>query len=207
MRNSRFISVKKKILIVSQVIAGEKIQPLARKHSVSRPSIYAWAQKSLDTLEQVLKPDKRGPKFKKGKVNAKDKAIEKQKEKIGKLNDIISEKEKQIKNLRTKLALQKNGLSRPLRCPHCGFDKIYKNGTYKITGERFLEQLKKGKGIEIITQQFICPYCESSVHSQEEKKESFFFNTWHAKKRKTNQANMELTHQRHFLDQNKPIIV
>ena len=76
-------------------------------------------------------------------MNAKDKVIEKQKEKIGKLNDIISEKEKQIKNLRNKIALQKNSLSRPLKCPYCGFEKIYKNGTYKIRGERLFEQLKK----------------------------------------------------------------
>ena len=175
MRNSRFISIKEKILIVCQLIAGEKIQPLAKKYKVSRPSIYTWAQKSLDTLEQVLKQGKRGPKFKKGKVDAKDKVIEEQKEKIGKLNDIISEKEKQIKNLRNKIALQKNSLFRPLKCPHCGFEKIYKNGTYKIRGERFLEQLKKDKEIEIITQQFICPYCKSSVHNQEEKRRIILF--------------------------------
>jgi len=175
MRNSSSIPIKEKILVVCQVIAGEKIQPLARKHGVSRPSIYTWAQKSLDTLEQALKQGKRGPKFKKGKVDAKDKVIEEQKEKIGKLNDIISEKEKQIRNLRNKIALQKNSLSRPLKCPHCEFEKIYKNGTYKIKPERFLEQLKKGKEIKIITQQFICPYCKGSVHNPEEKRRIILF--------------------------------
>jgi len=175
MRNFRFISIKEKILIVCQVIAGEKIQRVARKYKVSRPSVYAWTQKSLDTLEQALKQRKRGPRFKKGKVDAKDKVIEKQKEKIGKLNDIISEKEKQIKNLRNKIALQKNSLSRPLKCPHCGFEKIYKNGTYKIRREKFLEQLKKDKEIEIIIQQFICPYCKSSVRNEEEKRRIILF--------------------------------
>ena len=77
MRNFRSISTKEKILIVCQVIAEEKIQPLARKHEVSRPSVYAWTKKALDTLEQALKPGKRGSKFKKGKVNVKDKVIEK----------------------------------------------------------------------------------------------------------------------------------
>ena len=170
MRDSGSISIREKILIVSQVIAGEKIQSLARKHRVSRPSINAWVQKSLDTLEQALKQGKRGPKFKKDKVDAKDKVIEEQKEKIGKLNDIISEKEKQIKNLRNKIALQKNSLSRPLRCPHCGFEKIYKNSIYKIKPERLFEQLKKGKEIEITVQQFICPYCRSSVYTPEKKR-------------------------------------
>jgi len=77
MRDSGFISIKEKIFIVSQVIAGQKIQPLARKHKVSRPSIYAWTRKALDTLGQALKPGKRGPKCKKGKVGVKDKVIEK----------------------------------------------------------------------------------------------------------------------------------
>jgi len=71
------ISIKEKILIVCQVIAGGKIQRVARKHRVSRPSIYAWTKKALDILEQALKPEKGGPKYKKGKVDAKDKIIEK----------------------------------------------------------------------------------------------------------------------------------
>jgi len=94
MRDSGFISIKEKILIVSQVIAGEKIQPLARKHKVSRPSIYAWTQKALDTLGQALKPGKRGRKCKKGKVDVKDKVIEEQKEKIAKLEGIIEQRER-----------------------------------------------------------------------------------------------------------------
>lgn len=170
MRNSGSISIKEKTLIVSQVIAGEKIQRVARKHGVSRPSVYAWTQKALDILEQALKPGKRGPKCKKGKVDAKDKLIEEQKEKIAKLNDIISEKEKKIKNLRGKISLQKNSLPRPSKCPHCGFEKIYKNGTYKIKPERFFEGLKKDKEIEITVQQFICPYCRSSVYRQKKKR-------------------------------------
>ncbi len=127
-------------------------------------------KKALDTLEQALKPGKRGSKFKKGKVDVKDKVIKKQKEKIEKLVNIISEKDKQIKSLKGKLNLQKNSLPRPSKCPHCGFEKIYKNGTYKIKPERFLEQLKKGQEIEIITQQLICPYSRSSVYTPEKKR-------------------------------------
>jgi len=103
-------------------------------------------------------------------VDVKDETIEKQKEKIEKLVNIISEKEKQIKNLRGKLNLQKNSLPRPSKFPHCGFEKIYRNGTYKIKPERFLEQLKKGKEIEIITQQLICSYCRSSVYTPEKER-------------------------------------
>ena len=179
MRNLRPVSIKEKILVVCQVIRGDKVQRVARKYGLSRPSIYAWTRKALDTLEQALKPAKRGPKWKKGKVDAKDKAIEEQKEKVAELNDIISEKEKQIKNLKGKLNLQKNSLPRPSMCPHCGFEKIYKNGTYKIKPERLFELLKKdNKEIEIIIQQFICPYCRNSVYTPKKKRKIIlFFNT------------------------------
>jgi len=50
MKDFKSIFIKEKTLIVCQVIAGEKIQPIARKHGVSRPSVYAWAKKALDTL-------------------------------------------------------------------------------------------------------------------------------------------------------------
>ena len=175
MRDFKAISIKEKILIVCQVISGEKIQTIARKYKVSRPSVYAWTQKALGILEQALKPGKRGPKCKKGKVDAKDETIEEQKMKIEELDDITSEKEKQIKNLRNKIALQKNSLLRPSKCPHCGFEKIYKNGTYKIKPERLFEGLKKDKGIEITVQQFICPYCRSSVNTPEKKRKMVLF--------------------------------
>ena len=40
MRNLGSISIKEKILIVSQETAGEKIRSVARKRKVSRPSVY-----------------------------------------------------------------------------------------------------------------------------------------------------------------------
>jgi len=75
MKNSSSISIKEKILIISQVIAGEKIQGVARKHGVSRPSVYAWTGKALDTLEQALKLERRGPKCKKAESMQKVRSL------------------------------------------------------------------------------------------------------------------------------------
>ena len=109
-------------------------------------------------------------------MGVKDKVIEEQKEKIAKLEGIIEQREKQIKNLRGKINLQKNSFPRPSKCPHRGFEKIYKNGTYKIKPERLFEQLlKKDKEIEITIQQFICPYCKSSVYMPEKKRKIILF--------------------------------
>jgi len=175
MKNFKSISIKKKILIVSQVIAGEKIQPLAKKYKVSRPSIYLWTQRALDALEEALKPVKRGPKLKKGKLDTKDKITTEQRIEIEKLKKIIKKKEKQIKNLKEKISLQKMDIPRPLKCPHCGFGKIYRNGTYKIRLKKLFEKLKKSEEKEIVVQQFICPSCKSPVHNQEKKRRVILF--------------------------------
>jgi len=45
----------------------------------------------------------------------------------------------------------------------------------KIKPERFPEQLKKDKEIEITVQQFICPYCRSSVYKQKKKRKIILF--------------------------------
>jgi len=45
----------------------------------------------------------------------------------------------------------------------------------KIKPERFFEQLKKDKEIEITVQQFICPYCRGSVHIPEKKRKVILF--------------------------------
>jgi len=170
MRGYKFISIKEKILIVSQVIAGEKIQLVADKYRVSRPSVYTWTQKALGALEKALKLKRRGPKLKKTRFDARDKVIKEQKKEIGRLKDIIEKKEKQVEKLREKINLQKKDIFRPSKCPHCGFEKIYKNGTYKIKPERFLDELEKGEEKEITIQQFICPYCKSTVHLPEKKR-------------------------------------
>jgi len=71
--------------------------------------------------------------------------IQEQKKEIGRPKDIIKKKEKQLGNLRGKINLEKKEIPRPSKCPHCGFEKIYKNGTYKITAKRLLNEFKKGK--------------------------------------------------------------
>lgn len=71
MRGYKFISIKEKILIVSQVIVGEKIKLVADKYRVSRPSVYNWTQRALGALEKALKLEKRGPKLKRAKFDAR----------------------------------------------------------------------------------------------------------------------------------------
>jgi len=52
------VSVQKKIEAISRVIAGEKVQPVAREVGVHRTSIYIWKERVLLVLEEALEPHK-----------------------------------------------------------------------------------------------------------------------------------------------------
>jgi len=58
MKDFESIFIKEKILIVCQVIVGGKIQPIARKHGVSRPFIYVWTEDSFKySPKGIFKPE------------------------------------------------------------------------------------------------------------------------------------------------------
>jgi len=101
--------------------------------------------------------------------------IKEQNGEIDRLKNIIRKKEEQIKELRGKMDFQKKHVFRPLKCPYCGFEKVYKNGSYKIKIDKFVDELKKGEEKEITVQQFICPYCKSSIHNQKKKRRIIIF--------------------------------
>jgi len=73
------------------VIAGENIQPVPRKHRVSRPSVYSWTNKALDAPQGAQKPGKRGPKLRRATPDTKDSLIEEKKERIEELTLVIQE--------------------------------------------------------------------------------------------------------------------
>ena len=60
--------------------------------------------------------------------------------------------------------------------PIMGLRRFRKIGTYKVKPGKFFEQLlKKDKEMEIAIQQFICPYCRSSVYPPEKKRKMILF--------------------------------
>jgi len=78
-------------------------------------------------LGKALEAHKRGPKFKHPQKTSEENL----REEIDKLKGCLEEKEKQIHLLREKLEPQKDD-SKPVRCPNCGCEKVYGNGTYEI---------------------------------------------------------------------------
>lgn len=84
-------------------------------------------EKLLRSSEKALEPYERDPKFKK---NLEDKRIEELRRKVEKLEDLLKEKDEEMKRLRERLNPDKKDF-KPARCPYCGFEKVYKSLTIK----------------------------------------------------------------------------
>ena len=124
-------------------------------------------KESLIPLREALKPRKRGPKFKR---NPEDREIERLRRKVEKLEGFLKEKDEKIKELRKRLNPAKEEF-KPVKCPYCGFEKVYKNGTYKRKPKGFFDKLKQDEQKEETVQGFLCPWCGKSFHV--EKKGAF----------------------------------
>jgi len=154
------IPVERKIEVICRVVKGEKIQLVAREAGVDRTSVYLWKERALSALREALEPRKRGPKFKK---SLKDREIEKLKKKVDKIENCLEEKEERKDKLKEKLNSPKKEV-KPVKCPYCGFEKVYRNGTYKRKPKGFFDKLKQDKQKEETVQGFLCPWCGKSFH-------------------------------------------
>lgn len=162
---------------ILEVLEGKKIAPTARKYGVHRDSLREWTKRARKTIKEVLEPEKRGPKFKKPRVDPHLKKIEK-------LNELLERREALIRELEGLLERHQRGEKkkepRPKECKKCGCQKVYKNGTHSVKPKRFFDILRSKEEKEIVVQQFICAHCGEPVHLEEES--SFF---WWASRQRT----------------------
>lgn len=156
----RPIAAQKKIVVLFEVIRKGKIEPVARSYGVSKPSVYTWLERSQEALKEALEPHKRGPKFKR---SPEEKETEKLKEKVAKLENSLEEKDKKIKEFQEKLKPPKTKEKLP-KCPYCGFEGVYKNGSYKRKPKKFFDRLKKIEEKEERVQGYLCPWRGKSFH-------------------------------------------
>ena len=75
----------------------------------------------------------------------------------------MKRRDEKIKRLREGLKPDKEDF-KPVRCLYCGFEKVYKNGTYKRGRKGFFDKLKQDEQKEEVVQGFLCPWCGRSFH-------------------------------------------
>jgi len=148
------IPIEKKIEAVNKVLGGKPLLRVAKEYRVNRNSLHFWVKKAQKGIKKALILGKRGPRLTVGSFRRKESEIKEIRARCNKLKE-------EVKEVRLKAAeiRQNNNEPRPEKCPACGCEKSYKNGTYEISRQRLISLIKKTSATQFKVQQFICGYC------------------------------------------------
>jgi len=145
---------KTKLEIVKRIWKGAKVAPLSRKFGISRDSIHRWINEAEEDALKSLAPSAPGPKvdplFRLKEENEHLNSL------VQKLQDKL-EAFSQLSQITVSTKAPSLLEERPSKCPECGASRIWKNGTYRVSGERTSRSLMlKEKGT---VQRFRCSSC------------------------------------------------
>ncbi|MCK4418792.1 transposase family protein [Candidatus Aerophobetes bacterium] len=144
----RSIDTERKVKLILEHLKGARICSLAREYGVNEDSIHLWKNKVLEALLEILSPGTPGP-----RARSRVQILEEKLEGLQKKYEKLSQLSQITVSAKTPSLLEE----RPSRCPECGEARIWKNGTYQVTGERTSRSLKlKEKGV---VQRFRCSEC------------------------------------------------
>ena len=144
----RSINTERKVELILEHLKGARICSLARRYSVNEDSIHLWKNKVLRALSEILSPGTPGPRPR-SRVDILKEELEELRKKYEKLS--------QLSQITVSAKAPSLLEERPSRCPECGATRIWKNGTYRVSGERTSRSLKLGeKGV---VQRFRCSSC------------------------------------------------
>ena len=163
MSEAKRLRIQVKLRVLYRIWGGEKVTQVARDYGVSRQVVYTWKRKAERALYTALEKGKRSSKI--FQLLEEDQIRETQeKTKRPSLKHKITQRK--TKTLRDNSIFiptfsssqHSNNGKRPKCCPECGFEKIYKNGTY------IKKNQNDGSGKKEVVQRYICVWCKSSVY-------------------------------------------
>ena len=135
------VSLDTKVAVVKDYFSGMKVTDIARKHDVSRESVYTWKDDALNAIKQSLKA------YNTTEVDKLKSELEEIKEKYQKL----SKKYDQLSHeTQLSVSTEPDNETRPAQCPECSSNHVVKNGSYEI---------KEG-----INQRFRCKTCNKEIY-------------------------------------------
>jgi len=146
----RSIDTERKVKLILEHLKGERICSLARRYDVDEDSIHLWKNKVLEALPKILSNKKPGP-----KATPQVEILKEELTRLQKEYEALSQKTQVTVIAKHPSLLEE----RPIRCPECGGTHIWKNGTYKVKGER-TSHLVKEKGT---IQRFLCSECKVNL--------------------------------------------
>jgi len=144
----RSIDTERKVKLILEHLKGARICSLARRYGVNEDSIHLWKNKVLSALSQILSPKTPGP-----RPRPQVEILEEELKKLRKECEAMSQLSQITVSTKAPSFLEE----RPSKCPECGASRIWKNGTYRVTGERTSRSLKTSEKGTV--QRFRCSSC------------------------------------------------
>jgi len=144
----RSIDTERKVELILEHLKGARICSLARRYGVNEDSIHLWKNKVLSALSQILSPKTPGP-----RPRPQIEILEEELKKLRKEYEDMSQLSQITVSTKAPSLLEE----RPSKCPECGANRIWKNGTYRVSGERTSRSLKVSEKGTV--QRFRCSHC------------------------------------------------
>lgn len=164
MGKGKYLPKQEKLEVLYRIWAGEKITQVARDCGISRQVIYIWKRRAEIALYQALEEKRRGPKI---QNLSPDHGVEQVQEGVENSSRKLEQTQQQMGTLQESYnsfntsdtsKLNTDDEKKPQRCPVCGCEKIYKNGTY-IRRTKDSRWKKKR-----VVQRYICAWCKNSLY-------------------------------------------
>jgi len=144
----RSIDTERKVELILEHLKGARICSLARRYGVNEDSIHLWKNKVLSALSQILSPKTPGP-----RPRSQVEILEEELKELQKAYEALSRISQITVSTKAPSLLEE----RPSKCPECGASRIWKNGTYRVSGERTSRSLKVSEKGTV--QRFRCSHC------------------------------------------------
>jgi len=144
----RSIDTERKVELILEHLKGARICSLARRYGVNEDSIHLWKNKVLSALSQILSPKTPGP-----RPRSQVEILEEELKELQKAHEALSRISQITVSTKAPSLLEE----RPSKCPECGASRIWKNGTYRVSGERTSRSLKVSEKGTV--QRFRCSHC------------------------------------------------
>lgn len=149
-----------KVRAVLAVMRGVMPSAAARECGISRGTVY----KTIARARTLIRGSLERPRHTAGRESAR--LGNRIRMRIGEANAVKRKLRLCEANLReaNKAVRLLHDLGRPARCRACGCEKIYRNGSYRITHSHFCNRFAKQKGKRIDVRHYICAACDANMY-------------------------------------------
>jgi hypothetical protein len=175
----RKVSRDDKVVAVLAVMRGAAPSSVARKCGVSRGTLYKLMARARVLIQRSLAHPNDGGSRENARLGDRLRAVTKEADAVQRKLRLC---EARLREANKAVKILQN-LGRPIRCRACGCEKIYRNGSYRISHSHFCKRFEKQKGKRIEVRHYICAACSENMYVVDPRRNIFRIDAPHGEGR------------------------